>query len=60
MCDDAVLWEDPIDTYDLDKYFGAAEICNIHPVYNFKHSKYLNGGKKNVKGRSIRIQIQTL
>lgn len=26
MCDDTVLWEDPIDTYDLDKYFGAAEI----------------------------------
>lgn len=49
MCDDAVLWEDPIDTYDLDKYFGAAEICNIHPVYNFKHSKYLNGGKKMSK-----------
>lgn len=28
MCDDTVLWKDPIDTYDLDKYFGAAEITS--------------------------------
>lgn len=28
MRDDTVLWEHPVDTYDLDKYFGAAEITS--------------------------------
>lgn len=26
MDNDATLWKDPIESYDVDKYFGAAEI----------------------------------